>query len=89
MPAHNLSLIFMKHKEIGRLKKMSFFQIHQFSIFRFEKVIKFKACKSGKIDSKDMNVAQLLWLSGSPEKGNFTTKSAFYGKWEVKQQTEK
>ena len=60
MPAHNLSLIFMKHKEIGRLKKMSFFQIHQFSIFRFEKVIKFKACKSGKIDTKGMNVAQHL-----------------------------
>ena len=62
----------------GWIQKMSYFQIHQFSIYHFEKIIKFKASKSGKIDSKGMDVAQPLWLSGCPEKGRFSAKMHFF-----------
>ena len=36
-----------------------------------------KACTSEKIDSKGMDVAQPLWLSGCPTKAHFSAKDAF------------
>ena len=62
----------------GWIQKMSYFQIHQFSIYHFEKIIKFIASKSGKIDSKGMDVAQPLWLSGCPEKGHGGAKMTIF-----------
>ena len=45
---------------------MSFFQIHQVSIFHFEKVLDL---------AKGIDVAQPIWLSGCPEKGHFSAKN--------------
>ena len=41
-----------------------------------EQFLQFKACKSGKIDTIGIEVAQQIKLSGCSAKGYFTTKSA-------------
>ena len=43
------------------------------STFNFEKIIKSKACKSGKIDAMDL--AQSIWFLGCPEKGRCSAKT--------------
>ena len=83
MPPHNLSPIFMGMKgkkikirienwrlEIGDFKKCNFFKSTN-----FEKIIRLKACKSGKIEAKDIDVAQPIWFSGCPVKCHFNAKS--------------
>ena len=58
---------------IGDLKNVIFFSNPP--IFNFEKIIIFKACKSGKIEVKGIDVAQPIWLSGCPVKCHFNVKN--------------
>ena len=45
------------------------------SIFHFEKIMGFSPRKSGKNDTKDMDVAQPKWLPGCPKEDLFKAKN--------------
>ena len=71
----NAELIFirMKHFFLKNQKKNFFNPTNiQFSISN-----NFKACKSEINDAKLMDVAQPVWFSGCPQKGNFSAQKAF------------
>ena len=63
-----------KIKNLNKCHFQGFTNI-QFTIM--EQFLQFKACKSRKIDTIDIEVAQQIKLSGCPTKGHFTAKNAF------------
>ena len=63
-----------KIKNLNKCHFQGFTNI-QFTIM--EQFLQFKACKSGKIDTIGIEVAQQIKLSGCPTKGHLTTKNAF------------
>jgi len=63
-----------KIKNLNKCHFQGFTNI-QFTIM--EQFLQFKACKSGKIDTIGIEVAQQIKLAGCPTKCYFTTKNAF------------
>ena len=71
----NTELIFIRMKHFFLKNQKNFFfnpTNIQFSISN-----NFKACKSEINDAKLMDVAQPVWFSGCPQKGNFSAQKAF------------
>ena len=62
--------------KIKNLNKSHFQGFTNIQFFILEQFLQFKACKSVKIDTIAIEVAQQIKSSGCPTKGYFTTKSA-------------